>query len=298
MAETLAERLTALCDACERAFTDYVTDGVNETPAMNEMYRQARDLRAAAALTRPVEREALARALRGLYSPLLMRAGREPSENNWLADADAVLVRLAEPQGTEGKVDAGSPTEVPLPDAGTARDDPNPIPLVAPDVESESMDADQFERYIAPLVHTPVAPSAPPPSAPSEALLPCPFCGGHEQADEFEPGIVRHAIHAALGCPAIGKHSIVAWTRRVAPVAPEPSDEDAARWKAFAEDAFVSVNDADDIYLAAYLGFDVGSLARATDAERAALSGYRKVYGVKAVTRLWDAARERARERT
>ena len=64
-ADLRAEAL-ALCEAVERAFSDYVTDGVNETPAVNESYRQARALRAALAAEQPSE--APAPALAGQWS--------------------------------------------------------------------------------------------------------------------------------------------------------------------------------------------------------------------------------------
>lgn len=87
----------------------------------------------------------------------------------------------------------------------------------------------------------------------------------------------------------------------------EPSDEEVARWKTFAEDAFVSTNEDGAVLVGAFLSEDVESVEGATEDERAELLGekpraFGRIVGAEAVTRLWDcavrAATERARKAT
>jgi hypothetical protein len=83
---------------------------------------------------------------------------------------------------------------------------------------------------------------------------------------------------------------------------PEPDEAEVARWRTFAEDAFVVVNEDGAVVLGAYLADDVESLAGATDTERGELRGdigptFGQVTGDEAVTRLWDAAVNAARQR-
>jgi hypothetical protein len=85
-------------------------------------------------------------------------------------------------------------------------------------------------------------------------------------------------------------------------VAPAPTDEDVARWRTFSEDAFVSTNEDGEVFVGAYLAEDVGSLEGATEDERVELNGDKprflgRLIGTEAVTRLWDAAVNAARER-